>query len=81
MRFNQFQASNPARRASKFAGVPRSWVKRQAQPAEYPEVPAMWPNRAVRRAVKHNRMSSVPGPWLAAMAQRPGLQAAIRALA
>ena len=53
---------------------------RKAIPANEP-VPAMWPNRAIRRAVKQGRMSRVPAEWLAAMARRPGLQQAIKGLA
>lgn len=35
----------------------------------YPTVPAMWPNRAVRRALKYGR--SLPGTWTQFFAMHP----------
>ena len=46
----------------------------------YPEIPAGWPNRSVRRAVKQNRESRLPGEWRQALAVMPNLRAHIKAL-
>lgn len=48
--------------------------------AVYPTVPAMWPNRAVRRAVKQGHEHRVPQEWRAAMAIHEGLRQAIKVL-
>ena len=44
----------------------------------YPTVPATYPNRAVRRAVKHNR--PLPGTWGPFLAINTAFRAAIKAL-
>jgi hypothetical protein len=49
-------------------------------PGIYPLIPPMWPNREVRRAVKQNKTSRIPAPWLHVMAVTKGLRAAIKAL-
>jgi hypothetical protein len=46
----------------------------------YPEIPAIWPNRATRRAVKQNRLSRLSGEWRQKLAETPGLRAAVVAL-
>lgn len=49
----------------------------------YPTVPAVWPNRATRRAVKQNREHRLPAAWrgfLAVLPDAAGLRTAIRAL-
>jgi hypothetical protein len=46
----------------------------------YPVVPAGWPNRAVRRAVKQNRESRLPQCWKQALVAMPKLRAAIKVL-
>lgn len=46
----------------------------------YPAIPAFWPNRAVRRAVKQGRESRNPGEWRAAFVTRPLLRQAVRLL-
>lgn len=77
----EFQASNPARRLAKRFGLSRvalaTYVK---DPPVYPEVPAAWPNRAIRRAVKQRRMSRVPAVWLAAFTQHKDLKVAVARL-
>lgn len=42
----------------------------------YPAVPATWPNRAVRRAVRHNRR--LPQVWAAFFAMNPKLRDLVR---
>lgn len=86
MNRNQFAASNPARNALR--GIQKKVRKRAAKflavatygTAEYPAVPAGWPNRATRRAVQQGRMSRVSGPWGVVLGQRPYLIDAIKAL-
>lgn len=80
-RSNQFQASNPARQLARMGLLTRTQASHLAQPSAYPAVPAMWPNRAVRRAVKLNRMARVPAEWLSAMVRHQGLKQAIKGLA
>jgi hypothetical protein len=82
---NQLQASNPARAAAKYSDISRTrWSRTYGdQPsaeAVYPEVPAGWPNRAVRRAVKQNRESRLPQCWKQALMVMPKLRAAIKVL-
>jgi hypothetical protein len=48
--------------------------------SRYPEIPAGWPNRATRRAVKQGRDSRLSGEWRQVLAQQPALRQAIRAL-
>lgn len=52
----------------------------------YPTVPAMWPNRATRRAIKHNREDRLSGAWrgflagLTGAGKAAGFRAAVKAL-
>lgn len=43
----------------------------------YPEVPALWPNRATRRAVKQGRNHRLSSEWRQVLLERPALRAAI----
>jgi hypothetical protein len=44
----------------------------------YPTVPAAWPNRATRRAVKQGRMSRLSAPLVAFLALNPDYYKAIK---
>lgn len=46
----------------------------------YPAIPATWPNRAVRRAVKQGHNSRVPQDWRSLFALQPQFRAAVKAL-
>lgn len=74
--FNRTQLQ--ARNHYRFRGTRMAYGYRDA--CEYPEVPAGWPNRATRRAVKQNRFSRLTGDWRAVLVQRPELVQAIRVL-
>lgn len=80
---NQFAAINPARRTVRFVpGLSRTRIEALGltQPATYPEVPAGWPNRATRRAVKQGRTQRLSGEWRQVLANHPGLVPHIKAL-
>lgn len=71
-----FAAINPARLTSKFTAVSRTRLEALGitQPATYLEVPAGWPNRATRRAVKQGRHSRLSGEWRQVLAAHPVLR-------
>lgn len=48
--------------------------------SNYPAIPATWPNRAVRRAVKQGRDSRVPEVWRSLFSLQPQFRAAVKAL-
>jgi hypothetical protein len=48
--------------------------------AVYPTVPAGWPNRLVRRAVKQGREFRLPACWRQALVTMPNLRTAIKTL-
>lgn len=77
---HSFTARNPARSASRLlGGLPRKHPACRAYgSASYPTVPALWPNRAVRRAVRFGR--AVPRAWAAAFVAHQGLREAVAAL-
>jgi hypothetical protein len=83
MNRTQFQASNPARQALGYIG--RLFAKKLQRQgalrgAKYPEIPAAWPNRAVRRAVKLNCESRLPAEWRQFLAINSSMRGAIKAL-
>lgn len=50
----------------------------QAVPGiSYPTVPANWPNRAIRRAVKLRRESRLPGEWGQFLMMDPSMRTSI----
>ncbi|QSI31460.1 hypothetical protein GNX71_18495 [Variovorax sp. RKNM96] len=63
---NLFQAIGAVKQAGKtiFAGT-------------FPTVPANWPNRAVRRAIKQGHESRLPGEWRGFLAVNPDWRKAI----
>ena len=58
----------------------KNGTKTDREASHYPETPAGWPNRATRRAVKHNKPMRLSQPWKAVLMGRPELLAAIRKL-
>jgi hypothetical protein len=58
----------------------RSPIKGLNVQGHYPEVPAGWPNRATRRAVKGNRMSRLSSEWRQVLVVRPALVDAIKGM-
>jgi len=48
--------------------------------SHYPAIPANWPNRAVRRAVKQGRESVVPQEWRGFFGIHPSFRSAVKAL-
>lgn len=46
----------------------------------YPAIPAMWPNRATRRAIKQGRDNRLTGEWRQALTVHSGLRAAVKGL-
>ncbi|KQW02229.1 hypothetical protein [Rhizobacter sp. Root1221] len=48
--------------------------------SHYPAIPVTWPNRAVRRAVKHGCESRVPQEWRSLFSLQPQFRAAVKAL-
>ncbi len=46
----------------------------------YPTIPANWPNRLVRRAVRLRQDHRLPGEWRAAFVVQPMLRPAVAAL-
>lgn len=79
MQRSDLQASNPARQYAQ-DGERVRLARQLGYEPEYPQVPAMWPNRAVRRAVRHGSEGRIPAEWRHAMSLHQGLRAAIRAL-
>jgi hypothetical protein len=88
---NSMQARNPGRRPDREHRLPKMTRNDQREVrsfagmlnqggAVYPEVPAGWPNRATRRAVKGNRMSRLSAPWKALFAAHSNLVAEVRKL-
>lgn len=77
---NQLQASNPARfmRVKGHFGSYREFL--EDNPASYPTVPSMWPNRATRRAIKQGHEHRLSQPWRVALGVQLGLRQAIKAL-
>lgn len=65
---NQFRATSPL----VINGV-------KVRDGVYPEVPAWYPNRAVRRAVKQGRHSRLPAGWLRFFMLQPQLMAGLKA--
>lgn len=63
-----------ARKAAKLLGYRPRYPK---DSKEYPEVPAVWPNRAVRRAVKFGKTSRLPAEWREFLTARPEIRKAI----
>lgn len=55
-------------------------IKQLKVPGNYPAVPALWPNRAVRRAVQRGRPDLAPGPWRAVLAGNRDLVKAIQGM-
>ena len=58
----------------------RDQLQARAHRGYYPEVPAIWPNRATRRAVKQGRNSRLSAEWRQKLATTQGLRAAIAGL-
>lgn len=70
---DQMQARNPLRfRGRKASNLRHAGV--------YPPIPAGWPNRSVRRAIRFARPSRLPAVWASVLASRPELRAAIKEL-
>lgn len=46
----------------------------------YPVIPASWPSRAIRRAVKQHRLHRLPTAWKAALAATPRIAEVIQSL-
>ena len=77
-RTNAFEAHNEARREMNSPGMDGAlagagrrvlMIERKAKDiASYPEVPAGWPSRVVRRAVKLGREFRLPKPWVGVLA-------------
>jgi hypothetical protein len=77
---NQMQAVNAARRYAKQEGVARSRAGGFLPASQYPEVPAGWPNRATRRAIRFGKEHRLSREWRQVLAQQPKLRAAIAVL-
>lgn len=80
-----FQALNPLRAFGTAARVAarKGRIQEPRFAAVYPTVPAMWPSRSIRRAVKQGRDDLLPRHWwevLKGPNAVPGLLAAVRGL-
>ncbi|NCT81928.1 MAG: hypothetical protein GXC94_02180 [Comamonadaceae bacterium] len=56
----------------------RDQLQAQRHLGYYPTVPAMWPNRATRRAIQQGRESRLSGEWRERLVTTPHLRAVIR---
>jgi hypothetical protein len=74
------QATNPARRA--LGPIGRSFGKAMQRSGHltapvYPKIPAGWPNRATRRAIKQGSDNRLTGEWRQLLVAKPELRKAI----